>query len=272
MTTERPLTGRNALVTGASRGIGRAIALELGRAGASVIVNYRRDADAADEVVAELREIGTEAHAVPASVDSATDIARLADESLAKFPRIDIVVANAGRASRGQTVLDSDPEEFEALMATHAFSLQRLVQRLLPGMREAERGDIIAISSSEVDAMKANGAPYNMAKAALEALALTLAKEEARNGIRVNIVAPGLVVTDMGSRAVKAILGVEDISELDADQPFGRLTRPEDIAATIRFLVSSGAAQVTGQRIVVDGGADASPTGYLERLNRDRGR
>lgn len=260
MTNHKSLDGRFALVTGASRGIGRAIAVELGRLGAGVIVNYRRDAEAAQEVVDEIAGFGTEALAVQASVDDPKEIERLADAALEKFPRIDIVVGNAGRASRGQSVLDSDSAEFEAMMATHAFSLQRLLKRLLPGMREAKRGDVIAISSSEVNALKANGAPYNMAKVALEALALTLAKEEAENGIRVNIVAPGLVVTDLGSRAVKALLGVDDITELDAEQPFGRLTRPHDIAAVVSFLVSEAAAQISGQRIVVDGGIDASPT------------
>jgi NAD(P)-dependent dehydrogenase (short-subunit alcohol dehydrogenase family) len=100
-----------------------------------------------------------------------------------------------------------------------------------------------------------------MAKAALEALALTLAHEEVANGVRVNIVAPGLVVTDMGSKLVKAKLGLDDMSELDAGQPLGRVTRPEDVARVVRFLASSDAAMVTGQRIIVDGGADASPTG-----------
>jgi NAD(P)-dependent dehydrogenase (short-subunit alcohol dehydrogenase family) len=146
-------------------------------------------------------------------------------------------------------------------MATHTFSTHRLAQRLLPGMRARPRGDIVAISSSEVAKMQANGAPYNMAKAALEALALTLAKEEVANGVHVNIVAPGLVVTDMGSKLVKAKLGLDDIEALDAAQPLGRVGRPEDVARVVRFLVSDAAGYVTGQRIVVDGGADASPTG-----------
>ena len=107
--------------------------------------------------------------------------------------------------------------------------------------------------------MRANGAPYNMAKAAAEALALTLAHEEAANGIRVNIVAPGLVATDMGDRLVRAKLGRASVTELDSEQPFGRVTRPEDVAEVICFLVSEPGSMVTGQRIVVDGGAE-SPT------------
>jgi 3-oxoacyl-[acyl-carrier protein] reductase len=250
------LAGRVALVTGASRGIGRGIALELAAAGASVIVNYRRDEAAAQEVVAQA---GNGAIAVQASMSEQADVDRLADEALSAFGAVDILVANAGIASRGLAIADTDPAEVAKVMATHTFSTHRLVQRLLPGMRERERADVIVISSSELNKMKANGAPYNMAKAALEALALTLANEEVANGVHVNVVAPGLVVTDMGAKLVKAKLGLEDMSELDATQPLGRLVQPGDVAAVVRFLC--GAAMVTGQRIVVDGGVDASPTG-----------
>ena len=187
------------------------------------------------------------------------DVDRLADEALAAFGAVDILVANAGIASRGHAIADTDPAEVVKVMATHTFSTHRLVQRLLPGMRARERADVVVISSSELNKMKANGAPYNMAKAALEALALTLANEEVANGVHVNIVAPGLVVTDMGAKLVKAKLGLDDMSELDATQPLGRLVQPADVAAVVRFLC--GAAMVTGQRIVVDGGVDASPTG-----------
>ena len=250
------LAGRVALVTGGSRGIGRGIALELAAAGASVIVNYRRDEEAAQEVVATA---GNGAVAIQASMSDAGDVDRLADEALERFGAVDLLVANAGIASRGLPVADTDPAEVAKVMTTHTFSTHHLVQRLLPGMRAAERADVVAISSSELNQMKANGAPYNMAKAALEALALSLANEEAANGVHVNIVAPGLVVTDMGAKLVKAKLGLDDMSELDATQPFGRLVQPGDVAAVVRFLC--GAAMVTGQRIVVDGGVDASPTG-----------
>ncbi|WP_028066458.1 SDR family NAD(P)-dependent oxidoreductase [Solirubrobacter soli] len=250
------LAGRVALVTGASRGIGRGIALELAGAGASVIVNYRRDEEAAQDVVAQA---GNGAIAIQASMSEPADVDRLADEALAHFGAVDLLVANAGIASRGLPVADTDPAEVTKVMATHTFATHRLVQRLLPGMRAAERADVIAISSSELNKMKANGAPYNMAKAALEALALSLANEEVANGVRVNIVAPGLVVTDMGAKLVKAKLGLDDMSALDATQPLGRLVQPADVARVVRFLC--GAAMVTGQRIVVDGGVDASPTG-----------
>jgi NAD(P)-dependent dehydrogenase (short-subunit alcohol dehydrogenase family) len=255
------LDGRVAVVTGAGRGIGRGIAEELGAAGAAVIVNYRRDEQSAHEAVAAIEAAGGRALAVQASMSELEEVDKLADAALAAFGFVDIIVHNAGIASRGNTVVDSDPAELQRLMVTHAFSAARLCQRLLPQMRERGRGHVVMISSSEVAHMRANGAPYNMAKAALEALALTLAKEEIGHGIRVNVAAPGLVVTDMGSKLVKAKLGMEDMTELDAMQPLGRVTRPEDVARVVRFLCSADADFVTGQRIVVDGGADASPTG-----------
>ena len=220
------LAGRVALVTGGSRGIGRGIALELAAAGAAVAVNYRRDADAAAETVGEIAANGGRAVALQASVAEPEEVDALAERALAEFGHVDILVHNAGVASRGLPVADTEAREFTRLLATHALSATRLVQRLLPGMRAAERGDVVMISSSEVSHMRALGAPYNMAKAALEALALTLAKEEIAHGVRVNIVAPGLVATDMGDRLVQAKLGVGSVAELDARQPLGRVVRP----------------------------------------------
>jgi NAD(P)-dependent dehydrogenase (short-subunit alcohol dehydrogenase family) len=261
MPDQGSLTGRTALVTGAGRGIGRGIALELAAAGAAVVVNYRRDEEAANEVVDRITGSGGQAVAVQASVSEQAEVDALADAALAAFGSVDILVANAGIASRGLSVAETDPAEVLRVMATHAFSAHRLVQRLLPSMRERSRSDVVLISSSELDRMRALGGPYNMAKAALEALGYTLAKEEVGNGVHVNIVAPGLIVTDMGARLVKAKLGLDNMEDLDAGQPMGRLGRPEDIARVVRFLVSDDAGFVTGQRIVVDGGADAAPTG-----------
>jgi 3-oxoacyl-[acyl-carrier protein] reductase len=258
---EGPLAGRRVLVTGAGRGIGRGIALSLASAGAAVGVNYRRDAEAAAAVVEEIGAAGGEAFALQASVGDLDEVELLAAAAQEKLGAVDLLVLNAGIASRGATIADTDPAELHRVVSVHALGAHRLVQLLLPGMRAAERGDVIAISSSEVAAMRANGAPYNMAKAALEALALTLAHEEIGNGIRVNIVAPGLVATDMGARLVNAKLGLGDATELDSTQPLGRVCRPDDVARVVTFLASAGAEMVSGQRIVVDGGADASPTG-----------
>ena len=225
-----------------------------------MVVNYRRDEEAAAQTVEAIRALDGRATAIQASVSELDQVDVLADAALEELGYVDIIVNNAGIASRGLPAADSEPAEFERLMTTHTFSAARLAQRLLPQMRARPRGDIVMISSSEVAHMRAGGAPYNMAKAALEALALTMAKEEIANGVHVNVVAPGLVATDMGDRLVQAKLGKSDVSDLDAAQPLGRVCRPEDVARVVRFVVSDDAAMLTGQRIVVDGGADASPT------------
>ena len=125
---------------------------------------------------------------------------------------------------------------------------------LVPQMRASSRGDVIFVSSAASQSLPPNSAPYNMAKVALEALAVTLAKEERAHGIHVNVVAPGLVDTEMGRRLVKGAMGVRDIRTLDAGSAFGHVCTPEEVADAVRYLVSEQASYVTGQRIGVDGG------------------
>jgi 3-oxoacyl-[acyl-carrier protein] reductase len=253
-----PLAGRTAIVTGGSRGIGRAISVALARDGAAVAVNYRRDAAAAEQLAAELTGAACTARAFRASLEANEQIEDMVAAVAAEFGSPDIVVNCAGVASRGRPVADTDPAELTRLMAVNAFGPHRLAQLVIPGMRERGGGHIVMISSTATRVMGANGAPYNMAKAAMEALAYTLAAEEERHGIRVNVVAPGLVDTEMGRRMTRALHGVADMSALDADSPFGRVCQPEDVAGVVAFLVGPAAGYVTGQRIAVDGGAERS--------------
>jgi len=246
--------GRVALVTGAGRGIGRAIAIELARGGADIAVNYRRDDTAAQETVAEIRKLGRRAAAYAASVENWDEDVAMVAGVVKDFGRIDILVNNAGIASRGQSVADTDPAEMERVVRVHAFGSHHLSKLVIPQMRKQARGDIVMISSVATDHDAANGAPYNMAKAAMEALARTVAKEERRHGIRCNIVAPSLTVTEMGKRLTKATAGVDDIHKLDATFPFGHVSVPEDVAAVVAFLVSDANSYANGQRIAVDGG------------------
>jgi len=248
------LSGRTALVTGASRGIGKAIALSLAEAGADVAVNYRKDASAADETVREIQAMGRKAKAYAASVENWDEDEAMVAEVVADFGGIGILVNNAGIASRGQSVADTDPAEMERVVRIHAFGPHYLCKLAIPHMRQAGRGDIVMISSVATLGMGARGGPYNMGKAAMEALALTLAKEERQNGIRCNIVAPSLTVTEMGRRLTRATTGIEDIHELDARSPFGRVSTPEDVASAVTWLVSSANPYANGQKININGG------------------
>ena len=242
-----------ALVTGASRGIGRACALALAADGFDVAVNFRRDEDAALDTVRAVQELGRRAQPYRAAVDSLDDDRAMVEAVLADFGAVDALVHAAGIASRGHSVVETDPDELERVVAVHAMGAHHLCRLVVPSMRSRPRGDVVFVSSVAARVPAANGGPYNMAKAALEALAMTLAKEERRHGIHVNVVAPGLVVTEMGRRLVRA-MGVEDIAAMDRTSAFGRVCRPEDVAGVVRFLCSAEAGYVTGQIVTVDGG------------------
>jgi NAD(P)-dependent dehydrogenase (short-subunit alcohol dehydrogenase family) len=254
-TTDRPpLAGRTALVTGGSRGIGAAIARRLAADGATVAVNYRRDRDAAERTVAAITDAGGVARAYRASIDDPDAVLAMLDEVKDDLGPVDLLVSNAGTASRGSTIADTDDAEYLRLLRVHVLGPLTLVRALLPQLRTASRADVVVISSVILDHLGPGGAPYAMAKAALEVAARTLAVEERANGVRVNIVAPGLVVTDMGERLVAATGGGVTIGELDERYPFGRVARPEDVAGVVAFLASADADYLTAQRIRVDAG------------------
>ena len=265
MTGDMPadMTGRIVLVSGGGRGIGRAISELLASQGAAIAVNYRRDRDAAEETVAAIHAAGGSARAYEASVDDPLACATMIDSVVTDFGGLDTLVCNAGVASRGKSVADTDPDEMIRVVTTHAFGPHHLSRLAIPHMRRRAanggRGDIVMISSVATSSMSANGAPYNMGKAAMEALALTLAKEERPNGIHVNIVAPGLVETDMGLRLARAFTGNRDMADLralDAGSPFGRVCQPLDVAKVVLWLCSAGSGYVTGQRIECNGGGN----------------
>jgi NAD(P)-dependent dehydrogenase (short-subunit alcohol dehydrogenase family) len=248
------LEGRSALITGGGRGIGREISLALATDGADVALSYRKDEDSARATVADIEALGRRAMAFCAPLDEPEPAEALARSVLDEFGPVDVLVHNAGIASRGFDVEHTEVAEVERVFRTHALAAFVLCKHLVPPMRERDRGDVIMISSAATTHLAANSAPYNMAKTALEALAMGLAKEERRNGIHVNVVAPGLVDTEMGRRLVKGAMGVEEIGSLDARSPFGHVCRPEEVADVVRFLVGPGGSYVTGIKITVDGG------------------
>jgi NAD(P)-dependent dehydrogenase (short-subunit alcohol dehydrogenase family) len=248
------LKSRIALVTGGSRGIGRATALALAADGADVAITYRKDEESARSAAGEIESLGRRSAMFGADVVDPDATTALARRVLEEFGPVDVLVHSAGIASRGHSVASTDVAEVVRLFNTHALAAFILAKELIPTMRDAPRGDIIVISSAATRHMGANSSPYNIAKAGLEALAMTLAKEERRNGIHVNVVAPGLVETEMGRRLVKGAMGVDDIHSLDATAAFGHVCTPEEVGEVVRFLVSDGGSYITGAKIQVDGG------------------
>ncbi len=248
------LEGRIALVTGGGRGIGRAISEGLAEDGATIAINYRNDEDAAKETLAAIEKAGGKGKIYQASVDDFEACAAMVEQVVNDFGGIDILVNNAGIASRGQSTADTDPMEMERVVRTHAFGPFYMSKLVIPHMRARPRGDIIMISSGATRVFGGWGGPYNMGKAAEEALAATIAKEERDNNIHCNVVAPGLVETEMGRRLARATRGVQDMRSLDATSPFGHVCQPEDVADVVRYFCSDAAAYVTNERIYVDGG------------------
>src|SRR5271165_1529226 len=242
------------LVTGGSRGIGRAVSLGLAADGYDVAVNYRKDEKAAKTTVAGVEALGRRAAAFCASVDSAEQDDAMVGAVVGTFGRLDALVNNAGVPGRGGAVADTDLGDLERVMGTIAMGAFYLSRLAVPHLRAAGGGHVVMISSQSTVSNDPYGCPYNMAKAAQEALAYTLAKEEAANRIRVNIVGSGLTNTDMGRRLVKGAFGAEDIHQLDGHFGLGRVNKPEDVAAVVRFLLSPAGDQITGQRYAVDGG------------------
>ncbi len=244
------LDGKFALVTGGSRGIGRGIAMEFARAGASVAVNYRRDESAARATVEEVERLGGAAVAVQADVAEWPQVERMVQEVLAAFGTLDIVVANSGVASRTQTVWDMDIDHWHRVMAVDLHGAFYTCKATAKHLVDRRRGAIILVSSIGADVCGPLGAPYYVAKAGVNALTKSLAKECAPAGVRVNCIAPGLIETDMGTRMMK-YHGDAILSGI----PLGRPGRPEDIGRAAVYLASDDSSFVTGKILRVDGGA-----------------
>lgn len=248
------LHGRIALVTGGGRGIGRSISMALAAAGSDVALSYCRDEAAAQSAVEDLQREGVRANAYCAHLEVERECESLVDQVNTDLGHASILVNNAGIASRGLSVAETNTAEVERVMQVHAFAAHTICRKLIPQMRHLGRADIVMISSATTSDPIANGAPYNMAKAALEILAYTIAKEERDHGIRANVVAPGLVDTEMGRRLMRARAGILDIGELDDVSPFGHVCQPEEIANLVRFLVSAENSYMTGARILCNAG------------------
>lgn len=252
----RRLEGRVALVTGASRGIGRAIALALAREGAGVIVNYNRGREMAEEVVRMIRDMGGEAICIQADVGDRGMVEKMVEEGLRRFKGIDILVNNAGVLMGGGNLLEFRDEEFDPMWRVNVKGILNCSRAVAPHMMEKRYGKIINISS--VAGLGTAILPGNMlyasTKAAVIILTKRLALELGPYGINVNAIAPGFISTEMG-------LGQFTPSELEERLRYfrektmlRRVGEPEDIAGVALFLASEEARFITGQTITVDGG------------------
>ena len=242
------LTGKIALVTGGSRGIGRAICLGLAAKGATVIVNFNSSGDAAREVVAEIESNGGTAETWQADVSNEEQVTAMFKSITSNHGTIDILVNNAGM-TRDNVIMMMKPEDFDTVINTNLRSTWLCCKTAVRTMMRKRTGSIINITS--VVGIAGNGGQTNYAasKAGIIGLTKSLAKEVAPRGINVNAVAPGFVETDM-----TADLSDEIKTKATDAIPLGRMGTPEDIAKAVVFLASDDASYITGQTLVVDGG------------------
>jgi 3-oxoacyl-[acyl-carrier protein] reductase len=243
------LSGKTALVTGASRGIGRASALKLAEAGACVLVHYGRGAKEAGGVVADIKKSGGRAEAVAGDLTAPEGAHKLAEQTRRIIgERLDILVANAG-VSKSATIEDTTVADFDNLFAVNVRAPFFLVQQLLPIMHEGS--SIVLVSSLAARAVVGTIPAYAATKGAIDTLVKHFASALGPRGIRVNAVAPGVVATDMSS-FTKSDEGRNYVLGLQAIK---RLAQPDDIGGVVAFLASNDARWITGDTIHVDGGS-----------------
>lgn len=241
------LAGRVALVTGASRGIGRAIALALATEGAKVVVNYASSRGPADEVVATITQAGGEAIALQADVSQADQVENLVKTVMDQWGRIDILVNNAG-ITRDTLLMRMKLEDWQAVIDLNLSGVFLCTRAVAKIMLKQKAGRIINIASVAGQMGNPGQGNYSAAKAGVIGFTKTIAKELASRGITVNAVAPGFITTDM----TKDLKGTEELLKYI---PLGRFGQPEEVAGLVRFLAADpAAAYITGQVMNVDGG------------------
>jgi 3-oxoacyl-[acyl-carrier protein] reductase len=242
------LKERTVLVTGGSRGIGRAVAVALAEVGADVAVNFQSRIDEANQVCAQLRRLGVRSRLYQADVSHAKQAQQLVDKVIDDFGRIDVLVNNAG-ITRDKSFLKMSNEMWDQVLRVNLDGPMNIIRAVLPNMIEAGWGRIINISSIVGQTGNFGQANYSAAKAGLIGLTKTLAREFARKGITVNAVAPGFIKTDMTSG-----LSPDGLKAVEGMTPAGRLGTPAEVAAAVAFLAMPAASYITGQVLGVNGG------------------
>ena len=239
---------RLALVTGGSRGIGRAIALTLGKNGCDIAVNYNASAEAAEALCEELAALGARASAFRADVSDRTQVEALFKAVEAGMGPVEILVNNAG-ITRDNLLMRMKPEEWDAVLAANLSSAFYCTKEAIRGMAKARWGRIVSIASVVGLVGNTGQANYSASKAGLIGFSKSVAREYAARGVTVNVVAPGFIGTDM-TGALK-----EQVKEAILGQiPLGRMGAPEDVARAVAFFASEESSYVTGQVLAVDGG------------------
>lgn len=242
------LTGKNALVTGAGRGIGKAIALELAAKGAFVIVNYNGSKEAAEQTVAEIKAAGGDAIAYQCSVSDYEACGAMITALIKEYAHIDILVNNAG-ITRDGLLMKMSEEDFDAVINTNLKGCFNTIRHMSRYFLKQRAGKIINISSVSGILGNAGQANYSASKAGVIGLTKAVARELASRGINVNAVAPGFVETDMTDALSDSVK-----ENLKSQIPLGKIGHPEDIAKAVAFLASPDANYITGQVLSVDGG------------------
>ena len=244
----RRFEGKSAIVTGASRGIGREIALQLAKEGARVAVNYSGSKDKADEVVQMITESGGEAFAIQADVSNPDSVKNMVDQTLERFGSIDILVNNAG-ITKDNLLMRMKEDEWDDVININLKGVFLCTKGVTRQMMRQRAGKIVNVASIVGVSGNPGQANYVAAKAGVIGFTKTAAKELAPRNINVNAVAPGFITTDMTDA-----LNDEVKSQMLSNIPLGKLGSPENVARTVLFLLSDDAAYITGQTIHVDGG------------------